>query len=244
MIARDLRRLRLERGRRPGRRGDRVELCASLIEGGITPSPGTIKTARHKTTLGLMVMIRPRGGDFLYDDLETEAMLEDVHAAKSLGADGVVFGCLRPDGAVDIGKARALIEAARPLPVTFHRAFDVCRDPFEALEQLVELGVTRLLTSGQESSVLEGIELIRVLREKAKGRIIVMPGGGITPGNVRKIAELSGVSEVHMACTRTRESGMIHRNPRVFMGGALYPPEYSRAVAEEAGIRGVRELLR
>jgi copper homeostasis protein len=151
---------------------------------------------------------------------------------------------LRPDGSIDVERTRALIEAARPLPVTFHRAFDVCRDPFEALEQLVELGVKRLLTSGQESTVLEGIELIRVLREKAKGRIVVMPGGGITPGNVRKIVELSGVDEVHMAWTRTHESGMRHRNPRVFMGGALYPPEYSREVAEEKGIRSVRELLR
>src|SRR5262245_51555692 len=223
---------------------DRVELCASLIEGGITPSPGTIKAARGKLTLGLMVMIRPRGGDFLYDDLETEVMLEDVHAAKALGADGVVFGCLLEDGGVDADKTRALLAAARPLAVTFHRAFDVCRDPFEALERLAELGVTRLLTSGQEASVLEGIELIRTLRERAKGRIIVMPGGGITPGNAQKIVELSGVDEIHMAWTRTQESGMSHRNRRVFMGGALYPPEYSREVAEEQGIRGVRERLR
>jgi copper homeostasis protein len=223
---------------------DRVELCASLIEGGITPSHGTIKAARSKLTLGLMVMIRPRGGDFLYDDVETEAMLEDVEVAKSLGADGVVFGCLRPDGAIDTDKTRALTSAARPLAVTFHRAFDVCRDPFEALEQLAELGVARLLTSGQESSVLEGIERIKTLRERAKGRVVVMPGGGITPGNVRKIVELSGADEIHMAWMTTRESGMSHRNRRVFMGGALYPPEYSREVAEEEGIRSVRQQLR
>ncbi len=223
---------------------DRVELCASLIEGGITPSPGTIQTARRKVTLGLMVMIRPRGGDFLYNDFETEAMLDDVRAAKSLGADGVVFGCLRPDGGIDLERTRDLLEAARPLAVTFHRAFDVCRDPFEALEQLATLGVTRLLTSGQESSVLEGIELIRTLRERAKGRIIVMPGGGITPANARRVVELSGADELHMAWTRTQESGMSHRNRRVFMGGALYAPEYSREVAEEEGIRSVRQLLR
>jgi copper homeostasis protein len=223
---------------------DRVELCASLIEGGITPSPGTMKVARRKLSLGLMLMIRPRGGDFLYDDVETEAMLEDVHAAKSLGADGVVFGCLRADGSIDGDKTRTLLAAAKPLAVTFHRAFDVCRDPFEALEQLVELGVTRLLTSGQQSSVLEGIELIATLRERARGRIIVMPGGGITPSNVRKVVELSGADEIHMAWTKTQESGMSHRNARVYMGGALYPPEYSREVAEEDGIRSVRQLLR
>jgi copper homeostasis protein len=129
--------------------------------------------------------------------------------------------------------------------VTFHRAFDVCRDPFQALEQLVDLGIGRVLTSGQEASALEGAELIRELVGRAGDQIVVMPGGGITPRNVGKIVKLSGVSEVHLSCRKTVESGMTFRNSRVFMGGALYPPEYARKIADEAGIRTVlREIGR
>jgi len=222
---------------------DRVELCAGLIEGGTTPSAGTIQAVRRHVTLGVMVIIRPRGGDFLYHELEMETMLEDVHTAKRLGADGVVVGCLRSDGSIHVEQTRALIQAARPMSVTFHRAFDQCAEPLLALEQVMELGAERLLTSGQEASALEGVELIRTLREKAANRIIIMPGGGITPRNVRKIVALTGASEIHMSCRRTVESGMTHRNSRVFMGAALYPPEYQRKIADESGIRSVRQAV-
>lgn len=222
---------------------DRVELCAGLIEGGTTPSAGTIKAVRRAASLGVMVIIRPRGGDFLYSEWEMESMLEDIHTAKSLGADGVVVGCLKADGTIDTDKSRVLIQAARPLPVTFHRAYDLCRDPLQALEQVIELGAARLLTSGQEASVLEGADLIRTLREKAGSRLIVMPGGGITPRNVAKIVQLTGASEIHMSCRKTADSGMTFRNSRVFMGGALYPPEYALKVADEDGIRGVRRII-
>lgn len=222
---------------------DRVELCAGLIEGGTTPSAGTIKAVRQHTKLGVMVIIRPRAGDFLFSDLETEVMLEDIHTAKALGADGVVVGCLKADGSLDIEKSKALIKAARPLQVTYHRAFDLCKDPFAALEQVIEMGCERLLTSGQEASVLEGIDLIRELNQRAKGRTIIMPGGGLTPRNVKKIVELSGVSEIHMSCRRTLESGMQYRNSRVFMGGALYPPEYARKIADRTGIQSVLKDL-
>jgi copper homeostasis protein len=222
---------------------DRVELCQALLEGGTTPSPGAIRQVRQHCTLGVMVIIRPRGGDFLYTDDETEVMLEDIHYAKAAGADGVVIGCLHADGTVDLDQTRALIQAARPLAVTFHRAFDLCRDPFAALEQIIELGAERILTSGQESTVLEGAEVIRELVQRARGRIVIMPGGGITTRNVKKIVALTGVSEVHMSCRRSVDSGMQHRNSRVAMGGTLSPPEYGKKIADERGIRAVLQDL-
>ena len=222
---------------------DRVELCQGLIEGGTTPSPGTIRLARKHTNLGLMVIIRPRGGDFLYTDHEMDVMLEDIREAKAAGADGVVIGCLNADGTVDVEKNRTLILAAQPMSVTFHRAFDVTRDPFEALETIVDLGCDRILTSGQEASVLEGADLIRELIAKAGDRIVIMPGGGITTRNVGKIAALTGAQEIHMSCRRSLDSGMQFRNSRVYMGGALYPPEFARKIADTDGIRNVLRQL-
>ena len=136
---------------------DRVELCADLFEGGTTPSLGTFITARRHTTITINTMIRPRGGDFCYSDVEFEAMLEDVKAFKEHGADGIVFGILNIDGTIDKERSRRIIEAARPLPVTFHRAFDMSKDLFQSLEDLIDLGVDRILTSGGEPTVMEGI---------------------------------------------------------------------------------------
>jgi copper homeostasis protein len=218
---------------------DRVELCDNLMEGGTTPSGGCIKLARQNVRIGLQVIIRPRGGDFLYSDVETAVMLEDIRLAKALGADGVVIGCLTAEGEVDVVKTTALIAAARPLNVTFHRAFDMCRDPRAGLETLIQLGVERVLTSGQEASVLEGLDLIRDLQKQAAGRVIIMPGGGLTPRNVRKIVEASGVSEVHLSARSGVESGMQHRNTRCFMGGALRPPEFSWKTTDEKAVRSV-----
>ena len=222
---------------------DRVELCAGLIEGGTTPSAGMLQAVRKRASLGVMVIIRPRGGDFLYSSEELEVMLADVAMAKQTGADGVVIGCLAADGAVDRDATRALIRAARPMKVTFHRAFDLCRDPVEALEQLIELGADRILTSGLEGTVLEGVDVIRDLIRRAAGRVIIMPGGGITPRNVGKIVTLTGADEIHMSCRRGVESGMKFRNSRVNMGGALFPPEYARKVADEKGIQEVLRTL-
>jgi copper homeostasis protein len=206
---------------------DRVELCSDLIEGGLTPSYGVLKVARERLRIGVMMMIRPRGGDFCYSEAEFAAMLHDVRLAKETGANGVVFGVLTPDGDVDVERTRRLAEEARPLPVTFHRAFDMTRDPFAALETLVGLGIDRVLTSGQEPSVLEGLDLIAQLVERARGRIIVMPGGGITDRNVARIRATVPVSEMHFAGGEPVESRMRFRNPRVFMGGMLRPPEYT-----------------
>lgn len=216
---------------------DRVELCADLLEGGITPSAGMIAATRRRVSIGLMVMIRPRGGDFCYSEAEVEAMLHDLVVARDLGADGVVFGCLNPDGTIDRQLTARLIEAARPLRVTFHRAFDMTRDPFEALETLIDLGVDRLLTSGQEPGVLEGLDLIAELAERAGDRLIVMPGCGITPRSLDRVVAATGVREVHVVGTDLVDSSMHFRNPRVFMGTALTAPEYQRTVTTAERVR-------
>jgi copper homeostasis protein len=223
---------------------DRVELCDNLFEGGTTPSAGCIKVARQKLRIGLQVMIRPRGGDFHYSAGEVEVMKEDIRIAKELSADGVVFGCLTPEGDIDQPLTSELLELARPLNVTFHRAFDVCRDPQRALEELIFLGVDRVLTSGQEATCLESLELLAALHQQATGRIIVMPGGGITPRNVNKIVAACGVAEVHLSARKTVESQMQHRNGRVFMGGTLRPPEFSWKTTDAAAVQQVVTGLR
>ena len=223
---------------------DRVELCDNLLEGGTTPSAGAIKLARHNTRLGLHVIIRPRGADFLYSPVEMAVMREDILTARALGADGVVIGCLSASGDIDLVRTAELIAAARPLSVTFHRAFDMCRDPQRALEDLVELRVDRLLTSGQEASAFEGLELIAALQRQAAGRIIIMPGGGLTSRNVRRVVEATGVSEVHLSARSAVESGMQFRNARVFMGGTLRPPEFAWKSTDEQAVRGVVTALK
>jgi copper homeostasis protein len=219
----------------------RVELCAALIEGGLTPSAGMIgrAVAIADGRLKVHVIIRPRGGDFLYNEDEFAAMRGDIDAAKAAGAAGVVIGLLDAQGRVDEARTAALIAAARPLSVTFHRAFDVSRDPFASLDALIRLGVDRLLTSGQEPGVVEGAPLIRRLIGHAAGRIIVMPGGDITPRNAARIAADTGAEEFHFAAFANEPSGMAWRNEAVFMGGALRPPEYDRAATTAGAIRAV-----
>jgi len=223
---------------------DRVELCANLLEGGTTPSLGEIRQARSVSGIGLHVIIRPRGGDFLYSADEFAEMETDIQAAREEGANGVVFGLLLSDGRIDAARSRLLIEAARPMVVTFHRAFDMAADPFEALDTLISLGVERVLTSGQEESVLEGLPLITRLNARAGDRIIVMPGGGITPRNVERIVRESGVREIHFAALEAREGGMRFRREGVFMGGALRAPEYARAATSLNLIREVMGATR
>jgi copper homeostasis protein len=217
----------------------RVELCADLLEGGITPSLGMIRQARKVSGIDLNVMIRPRGGDFLFDDDEFAAMRADVETAKAEGANGVVIGLLTAAGEIDAARARELVGLARPLSVTFHRAFDVAADPCRALETLIALGVDRLLTSGQEASVLEGLPLIVQLRKRAGDRIIIMPGGGITARNVERIVEATKPREIHFAALEPMEGAMQFRRPHVFMGGELRPPEYDRRVSSAATIGAI-----
>lgn len=202
---------------------DRVELCAGIPEGGTTPSYGMIKSAREKISIALNVIIRPRGGDFLYTDEELQEMVYDIKVAKELGADGLVFGCLRPDGSVDMEAMRILMDAAEDTPVTFHRAFDHSSDPLKALEDIISLGCARILTSGCRPTALEGVSLLADLVEKAGERIIIMPGCGIKEGNIAEIARLSGAHEFHFSAREAVESGMAFRNPEVAMGSEEDP---------------------
>jgi copper homeostasis protein len=177
-----------------------------------------IRNARESISIGLNVIIRPRGGDFLYSESEIREMLYDIHTAKELGADGLVFGCLRPDGSVDMEKMRRLMDAAGDTPVTFHRAFDHSRDPFQALEDVISLGCARILTSGCRPTAPEGAETLAELVRRAGDRIIIMPGCGIRENNIAETARLSGAREFHFSAREPVESGMIFRNPEVAMG--------------------------
>jgi copper homeostasis protein len=218
---------------------DRVELCDNLFEGGTTPSAGAIAVARERLSIRLHAIIRPRGGDFCYSEVEMESMRRDVDAAHGLGVDGVVIGLLTPDGEVDVARSRELCERARPMSVTFHRAFDVARDPLAALEAVIAVGADRLLTTGQEPSIVEGLDLVVELTRRAGERLIVMPGG-VNVRNVARVLAATGAREVHVTGTCTVESPMRHRNDRVFMGGILRPPEYAREVTDPDGIRRLR----
>lgn len=218
---------------------DRVELCDNLMEGGTTPSWGSIEVARELLNIKLHVIVRPRGGDFLYSDTEFEVMKSDVGAAKRLGVDGVVIGILDAAGNIDLSRTRELTDLAKPMSVTFHRAFDVCRDPFEAVDQLAAIGIDRILTSGQEATAVEGLDLLADLVRHAGDRITIMACGNLNDRNLKKVVEASGVREVHFTAFGEVASEMHYRNDRVFMGGTLRPPEYSRSVAKAEIVRRV-----
>ena len=178
----------------------RIELCRSLELDGLTPTWEDLREARRLyPQLTIHVLIRPRAGDFCYSAAEVQQMVRDIETALQLGADGIVIGCLTPAGAVDVPAMRELMRVARN--VTFHRAFDVCRWPFEALEEIIGLGCRRILTSGQAPSVAKGTDLIRELRLRADGRILLLPGCGVTPANARYVLELTGCSEIHASAT-------------------------------------------
>jgi len=223
---------------------DRVELCDDLVEGGTTPSAGSIRLARERLDIGICVMIRPRGGDFLYTDLEFEIMRDDIGVAKRLGADGIVLGLLRADGGIDRERTARLVDDAAPLPVTFHRAFDVSRDPMESLETLIGLGVRRVLTSGQKASAIESLDVLRRLVDTAGDRITILAGGGITADNAARIVTATGVREVHVYAPGRYPSPMEYRNDTVPMGMAYRPEEYVRTVTDPERIRAVVERVR
>ncbi len=219
---------------------DRVELCDNLFEGGTTPSAGMIKAVREKVGIGLQVMIRPRGADFLYSQDEMGVMKHDIRVANELGANGVVFGCLTPDGCIDRSKTDDLMKCAGQMNITFHRAFDMVRDPFQSLEDLIGLGVTRVLTSGLERSAAEGADLISELVKVAGDRIIILAGGGVRPYNIRKLVEETGVKECHVSGRKPVESVMTFRNGRVSMGGSLQLSEFSTSIVDPDTIRSFR----
>ena len=202
---------------------DRVELCSGIPEGGTTPSFGMIRSARESIDIALNVIIRPRGGDFLYSPEELKEMVYDIQVAKELGADGVVFGCLTKEGHVDKKAMAMLMEAADGLPVTFHRAFDHTSDPMLALEDIIDLGCARILTSGCRPTAMEGAALISQLVKEAGNRIIIMPGCGVNERNIAELARLSGAREFHFSAREPVGSGMIYRNPDVAMGSEADP---------------------
>jgi copper homeostasis protein len=213
----------------------RVELCSALFDGGLTPSIGTIETAMASVNrIRVHVIVRPRGGDFIYSPQEIESMVRDVRAAVAAGAHGIVIGALTAEGDVDVPTTRRLIEAAGDASITFHRAFDVVRDPFAALETLIELGVHRVLTSGQDSSALEGAPLIAELVERAGDRIVIMAGGGINERNISRVISATGASEFHFTALVSSDSPAVHRNPAPVMGGELHKSEYQRSSTSQS----------
>lgn len=216
----------------------RVELCSALIEGGLTPSPAAIELARERLHVKLHVLIRPRGGDFCYDDTEFAVMKRDIAFCRHAGADGVVIGILTPDGSVDVARMRELVDAARPMAVTFHRAFDMAADAFHALDDVIALGVERLLTSGQRGSAMEGRDLIAELVRRSTGRLSVMPGAGINEGNILELMAATGAREFHLSGQKKVASRMVYRNPHVFMGVPGLP-EYETGVTDAQKIRRV-----
>lgn len=223
---------------------DRVELCDNLMEGGTTPSFGSIEIARKTLEIGLHVIIRPRGGDFLYSDLEFQIMKRDIEIAKQIGVDGVVIGILTANGEVDIQRTQELVDIARPLSVTFHRAFDVTKGANDSLLKLIKIGVERILTSGQEATAFEGLEKINELIELAEDKIIIMACGSLTDRNIEKFVEKTNVKEVHLTGFAQIESKMEFRNERVFMGGTLRTPEFSRNITSESTIRKIAKSLK
>lgn len=204
----------------------RVELCSGLVEGGTTPSRGLIERTIEQGGLDVVVLVRPRAGDFCYSGEEFEVMKRDVAHVREAGAAGVATGVLDPDGTIDEERTRCLVEAARPLPVTFHRAFDLTRDPFEALDTLLGLGIERVLTSGRQRRVEEGLDLVKQLVTAAGERLLVMPGGGVRSHNVHRILEVTGAREVHFTAFSPHASPMTYRNPAPRMGADQVPDEY------------------
>lgn len=192
---------------------DRIELCAALTDGGTTPSFGTIKKCRESFDVPLFPIIRSRSGDFLYSDEEFELMMEDISVSKSLGCDGVVLGLLKKDGTIDEKRTSKMVEAAYPMEVSFHRAFDRCVNPFKALEQLIEIGCQRILTSGQKPAAIDAIEMITQLVSAANDRIIIMPGSGVRKENIKEIAEKTGALEFHSSLRSKRKSKMDFNHP-------------------------------
>lgn len=223
----------------------RVELCAGIPEGGTTPSYGEIAIARKLLNIELNIIIRPRGGDFLYSDVEHQTMVHDIKIAKKLGVDGIVIGCLNADGTIDMVRNRELIDAAQGMSVTFHRAFDMCKDPFESLEQIIALGCDRLLTSGQQPTAIEGISLLSKLVAKANERIIIMPGSGVNENNIATIAKETKAREFHFSAREPINSKMEYRNPNLKMGGTVVSiDEYVQNITDSEKVQRTINILK
>jgi len=221
----------------------RVELCSNLAEGGVTSSAGLISHVRRKVSIDIHVMIRPRAGDFCYSAEEFETMEQDVLTAKQLGANGVVLGVLTPNGEIDVERTRHLVHLARPLETTFHRAFDMSRNIEKSLADVIEAGADRVLTSGGEQKVEDGIPTVARLVQAANQRIAVMVGAGITESNVHRIVTETGVREIHASLRAHVPSPMRYRNQKVSMG-SVKGSEYERAIVLEDAVRRLLDSAR
>ena len=220
----------------------RVELCSDLLEGGITPSSGLLGVVRSNVSIGVYPIIRPRPGDFCYSEPEFDTMCRDIEVARSEGADGVVLGLLKTDGSVDIGRTRQLVELARPLAVTFHRAFDMSVDLLRSLEDVCMTGADRILTSGGEQECLHGVDVVAGLVRASRGRINIMAGGRIGINNAVTIIERTGVSEIHVGLATPVTSPMFHRNSHLSLGKAP-GNEYQRTQVMEENVRKLKHAI-
>jgi copper homeostasis protein len=218
---------------------DRIELCANLAEGGTTPSHGLIIKCREKFTVPIFPIIRPRGGDFLYGKDEFGIMARDIDLCKATGCEGIVLGMLNIDGTIDMIRMSDLVEQAYPMSVTFHRAFDRCRDPFVALEELIEIGCDRILTSGQKPSIADGVDLVAELNKAAANRIIIMPGSGVRKDNILMLAERTGCVEFHSSLRGKHKSNMDFIHP-AFADSA---ESYTNNAINPEEVRALRNAL-
>jgi copper homeostasis protein len=221
---------------------DRIELCENPGEGGTTPSYGTIDLVRQNLSIDVYIMVRPRGGDFHYSNFEFHAMKRDLSMCQKLSVDGVVFGILNPDGTLDKKRCKELIDKARPLKVTCHRAFDMTRDPFEALEDCIEVGFDRILTAGQQAQAVKGTGLIKQLIEKANGRIKIMPGSGVNENTVEEIVSKTGAKEIHFSAMASRPSAMVFQNSSIAGMGSAEGTEFTVRTVDPDKVRLIREL--
>lgn len=221
----------------------RVELCSDLLEGGITPSAGLISQVRRHIGIGVFVMIRPRGGDFTYSADEFDIMREDILLAQQLLADGIVLGILDGRAHVDVQRTRQLVELARPLPVTFHRAIDMTPDPIAAVRDVIATGAARLLTSGGAPNLIQGLAGIAAMLQAAENRIAVMAGGGLSPETLPKVAGAAGVSEFHCSL-RTASASPVEFHKRGVHMGEVRDREYLRFVVQEETVRAMVAALR
>lgn len=221
---------------------DRIELCDNAAEGGTTPSAGVIELVRQNLSIDVYVMIRPRGGDFHYSNYEFHAMKRDISLCQKLSVDGFVFGILNPDGTIDKKRCQELITRVRPLQATCHRAFDMTRDPFEALEDCIEAGFHRILTSGHEARAVKGTALIRELVERAGGRINIMAGSGVNEDTVEEIVAKTGVTEIHFSASAYRDSTMAYVNKNIAGMGSQVGSEYQVRTVDPLKVKRTRAL--
>jgi len=221
---------------------DRIELCDNPGDGGTTPSYGTIEVVRNNTNLDVFVMLRPRGGDFCYSNDEFYSMKRDLLQCQKLSVDGFVFGMLNPDGTIDKKRCKELIDKARPLKVTCHRAFDMTRDPYEALEDCIEAGFERILTSGQQAKAELGVGLIAELVKKARGRIKIMPGSGVNEDSVQEIVSKTAVDEIHFSALAFKDSRMEFRNSAIAGMGSDEGSEFKLRTVDPERVKRIRKL--